>query len=189
MENKHQEYAPLLAQLSTQLNDLSARCKKLDQTVKQTENQCFVFDRHLFSTTSLTLIGYIEQIDSTLTSLQNAITNNRPEILINHECERYVGQFQVLLKLVQGLEKGDAALLYKSYSSPKEQIFQQLQKQYQYEHRLLDMIAEQEERLPTSPEKDRPYIKEKVVALKLRYQKCNTYTQKLEFKLEDIQDE
>ena len=189
MKNKRQEYAPLLAQLGTQLDDLRGRCKNLDQTVKQTENQCFVFDLHLFSKRCLTLTGYIEQIDSTLTSLQNAITNNRPDILIKHECERYIGQFQVLVKLVQGLEKGEAKLLYKSYSSPKEQIFQQLQKQYQYEHRLLDMIAEQEELLPNSHEKDRSYLKEKVAALKVRYQKCNTYTQKLEFKLEDIQDE
>ena len=125
----------------------------------------------------------------TFNSLQEAIKKQLPEPLIKHECEHFVGQFQVLLQLVQGLERGEADLLYKSYSSPKEQIYQQLQKQYQYEHRLLNMISEQEEILANSGSQEKSYIKEKIEALKIRYQKCNTFTQKLEFKLEDIKDE
>jgi primosomal replication protein N'' len=179
----------LLKQLKSQLDDLSDRCIKLDASVKQSENHCFVFEVHLFPKRHLTLAGYIEHIKKTFNSLQEAIIKQLPELLIKHECELFVSQFQVLLKLVQGLEKGNAKLLYKSYSSLKEQIYQQLKKQYQYEHRLLNMISEQEELLQSSAVQNSAYIKEKIAALKIRYQKCNTYTQKLEFQLEEIQDE
>ena len=189
MQNEMQAYHQLLKKLEDQLDDLSRRCVQLDSSIKQTENHCFVFEIHLFSKRSLSLGGYIEQITKTFSSLQDAIKKQLPEPLIKHECELFVGQFQVLLKLVQGLEKGEAELLYKSYSSPKEQIYQHLQKQYQYEHRLLNMISEQEELLTNSNSQQRSYIKEKIAALKIRYQKCNTFTQKLEFKLEDISDE
>ncbi len=182
-------YHLLLKQLKDQLCDLSKRCVKLDSKIKQTENHCFVFEIHLFSKRSLSLAGYIKQMEKTFNSLQDAINKELPEVLIKHECELFVGQFHVLLQLVQGLEKGEADLLYKSYSSPKEQIYQQLQKQYQYEHRLLNMISEQEEILAGSESAQKSYIKEKIEALKIRYQKCNTFTQKLEFKLEDIKDE
>ena len=182
-------YRSLLDKLETQLLDLKARCVQLDNTIKQTENQCFVFEVHLFPKRSLTLSGYIEQVEKTYRSLCDAINKQRQNVLIKHECERFIGQFQVLLKLVQGLENGDAKLLYKSYSSLKEQIFQRLQKQYDYEHRLLNMISEQEDLLLNSLLKDKAYIKEKIAALKVRYQKCNTFTQKLEFQLEEIQDD
>jgi len=182
-------YRSLLDKLEAQLLDLKARCVQLDNTIKQTENQCFVFEVHLFPKRCLTLSGYIEQVEKTYRSLCDAINKQRQNVLIKHECERFIGQFQVLLKLVQGLENGDAKLLYKSYSSLKEQIFQRLQKQYDYEHRLLNMISEQEDLLLNSLLKDKAYIKEKIAALKVRYQKCNTFTQKLEFQLEEIQDD
>ena len=182
-------YTQLVAQLRTQLNELSLRCQQLDNTIKQTENHCFVFEVHIFSKRSLSLTGYIEQMQQTLNSLQEAINKQLPELLIQHECELFISQFHVLLKLVQGLEKGQATRLYKSYSVPKEQIFQQLQKQYQYEHRLLEMISEQEEILARGDTGQNSYIKEKIAALKIRYQKCNTFTQKLEFKLEENKDD
>ena len=188
-QNDMHSYHALLKQLKKQLDDLSQRCRKLDATIKQTENHCFVFEVHLFQKRSLSLGGYIEQISRTLHSLQEAISKKLPESLIKYECELLIGQFQVLLKLVQGLERGEAELLYKSYSSPKEQIYQHLQKQYEYEQRLLTMIAEQEELLLNSGGANRSYIKEKIAALKVRYQKCNAFTQKLEFKLEEISDE
>lgn len=187
--SEQRAYRALLDKLQVQLEDLSRRCTKLDQSVKQTENQCFVFEVHLFPKRCLRLSGYIDQIKQTYHSVTNAIEKQLPEALIKHECERFVEQFQVLLKLVQGLEKGDAKLLYKSYSSLKEQIFQQLQKQYDYEHRLLNMISEQEDLLTTTNVSNKAYIKEKIAALKVRYQKCNTFTQKLEFQLEEIQDD
>ena len=179
----------LLKQLSDQLNDLSERCIKLDASTKQSENHCFVFAVHLFPKRYLTLGGYIDHIKNTFNSLKKTIVKQRSELLIKHECELFLKQFQVLLKLVQGLEKGNAKLLYKSYSSLKEEIYQHLQKQYQYEHRLLNMISEQEELLQGNAVQNGAYIKEKIAALKVRYQKCNTFTQKLEFQLEDIQDE
>ena len=179
----------LLKKLSDQLDDLSERCIKLDASTKQSENHCFVFAVHLFPKRYLTLGGYIDHIKNTLNSLRETILKKRPELLIKHECELFVNQFQVLLKLVQGLEKGNAKLLYKSYSSLKEEIYQHLQKQYQYEHRLLNMISEQEELLQSNTAENSAYIKEKIAALKVRYQKCNTFTQKLEFQLEEIQDE
>ncbi|WP_028862908.1 primosomal replication protein [Psychromonas aquimarina] len=178
-----------LQQLQEQLTDLSSRCTKLDAVIQQTENRCFVFEVHLFGKRCLTLCGYIEQINNTFSSLENAVCKNRPEILIKHECEQFIAQYHALQQLVQGLEKGEAELLYKSYSSPKEKIYQQLQKQAQYEHRLLNMIAEQEELLITSSYAQKAYIKEKIEALKIRYQKCNAFTQKLEFQLEEISDE
>lgn len=189
MNNEANPYRPLLTQLRTQLDELEVRCKQLDLSIKQAENQCFVFEVHLFPKRCLNLAGYIDQISETYDSLQKAITTQAMEQLIKIECERFINQFKVLLNLVQGLEKGEAKLLYKSYSSQKEQIFQKLQKQYDYEHRLLNMISEQEDLLITINNSEKAYIKEKIDALKVRYQKCNTFTQKLEFQLEEIQDE
>ena len=178
-----------IAQLKEQVSALKIRCTKIDSELKQTENRCFVFEAHQFPKRSLTLLGYLHQIEKTLNSLQNSINKNRQDLLIKIECEQFVTQFQLLLQLVQSVEKGKAALLYKSYSSPKEKIFQQLQKQSEYEHRLLAMISEQEEKLADDPSCDRVYVKEKIEALKVRFHKCNSFTQKLEFQLEDINDE
>ena len=178
-----------IKQLQQQLDNLSIRCKLLDAKIKQTENKCFVFEAHIFKQRSLTLCGYSKQTDDTLKSLSSALDKYLPEALISFECELFVNQFQVLHQLVQSLEKGDAEILYKSYSSIKENIYQHLQKQYRYEERLLTMVAEQEEALIVAQDQQKAYIKEKIAALKVRYQKCNTYTQKLEFKLEDISDD
>lgn len=187
--HKNSEFSTLLYKLKAPLDDLNARCSQLDASIEQTENHCFVFEIHLFSKRSLSLTGYFAQINNTYLSLQEAVEKKLPESLIKHESNRLIAQFQVLQKLVQGLEKGKAKLLYRSYSFPKEQIYQQLKKQSEYEHRLLAMISEQEELLVNCEPKARIYIKEKIAALKVRYQKCNAFTQKLEFKLEEIKDE
>ncbi len=176
-------------QLRQQLDELKIRCIELDEKFQQSENRCFVFEVHIFPKRSLTLYGYIEQIENTLQALQNALDKKLPEALVAFECELFVSQFQLLLQLVQKLEKGEADLLYKSFSSLKENIYQQLQKQYHYEERLLNMIGEQEELLTGAPLEQKTTIKDKIAALKIRYQKCNAYTQKLEFKLEEISDE
>lgn len=183
------EYKQLLQALQNQIDELSLRCKALDQTVKQTENNNFVFEIHIFSKRSLTLSGYIQQLQQTYNYLQDVIIKHLPDALIKLECEHFIEQYHVLFKLVQGLEKGEAKLLYHSYSKPKEQIYQHLQKQYQYEHRLIAMISEQEELLTLTGRGNRSYIKEKIAALKIRYEKCNSFTQKLEFKLDEIKDE
>ena len=178
-----------IRQLQAQLNTLKLRCIKIDSEIKQTENRCFVFEAHQFPKRSLTLLGYLTQIEKTLSSLESCINKKRSELLIKIECEQFVVQFQLLLQLVQSVDKGKASLLYKSYSSPKEKIFQQLKKQSEYEHRLIAMISEQEELLADDNGCDRAYTKEKIEALKVRFQKCNSFTQKLEFQLEEIDDE
>lgn len=178
-----------IEQLNKQLNELSKRCKVLDGSIRQTENKCFVFEVHIFPKRCLTLSGYIQQIEHTAQSLKNTLDKNLPEALIAFECKLFIDQFQVLLQLVQSLEKGEAEILYKSYSSIKENIYQQLQKQYHYEERLLNMIAVQEELIINSNHPQISDIKEKIEILKGRYQKCNSYTQMLEFKLQDISDE
>ncbi|MFT6142027.1 MAG: hypothetical protein ACI892_001568 [Marinobacter maritimus] len=178
-----------IEQLNKQLSALSKRCKILDESIKQTENKCFVFEVHIFPKRCLSLLGYTRQIEHTAQSLQNALDKNLPEALIAFECTLFIDQFQVLLQLVQSLEKGEADILYKSYSSVKENIYQQLQKQYHYEERLLNMIAEQEELITHSNAPQKIDIKEKIEVLKERYQKCTSYTQMLEFKFQDSSDE
>lgn len=177
------------AQLEQQLKQLSERSKVLDESIQQTENKCFVFEVHVFPQRCLTLYGYIVQLQNTLQSLQHALDKKLPDALVEFKCDLFVNQFQVLLQLVQSLEKGQAEILYKSYSSIKENIYQHLQKQYHYEQRLLNMTAQQEELMVGSDAQQKIVIKEKIEVLKVRYQKCNTYTQKLEFKLQDISDE
>lgn len=178
-----------IKQLEVQLGALKERCIQIDSELKQTENRCFVFEAHQFSKRSLTLMGYLNQIEKTLSSLKTSVDKKRPDLLIKIECEQFVTQFQLLLQLVQSIENGKASVLYKSYSSPKEKIFQQLKKQSEYEHRLLAMISEQEEILADDESCDRSYTKEKIEALKVRFHKCNSFTQKLEFQLEEINDE
>ncbi|WP_413699217.1 primosomal replication protein PriC [Psychromonas sp. KJ10-10] len=175
--------------LRVQLNSLKSRCIKIDSELKQTENRCFMFEAHQFPKQSLTLNGYTVQIESTLQSLQKCIESNRSELLIKIECEQFITQFQLLLQLVQSIESGKASVFYKSFSSQKEKIFQQLKKQSEYEHRLLTMISEQEEILANNEDCHRPTVKEKIQALKIRFEKCNNFTQKLEFQLEELKDE
>jgi primosomal protein N'' len=178
-----------IKQLSKQLYALKIRCNKIDSEITQTENHYFMFEAHQFPKRSLTLIGYLTQIEKTLKSLEGCVNKKRAELLIKIECDQFIIQFQLLFQLVQSIEKGKASLLYKSYSSQKEKIFQQLKKQSEYEHRLLSMISEQEEILADDKDCDRAYTKEKIEALKIRFQKCNSFTQKLEFQLEEIDDE
>ncbi|AGH81246.1 primosomal replication protein N'' [Psychromonas sp. CNPT3] len=189
MASINKSYQTLLSQLQQQLLQLSQRCKPLDAHLKQTENHYFAFEVHMFSKKSLTLMGYIKQIQTTLKNLNLIINKHLPDSLINIECERFIAQYQLLLQLVICIEKGEEKKLYHSYSNPKEKIYQQLKKQYDYEQRLLNMIAEQEEKLATSPAFDAPEIRYKIDALKVRYQKCNAFTQNLEFKLEAMQNE
>lgn len=181
--NKNDE--ALLLQLKKQLSDLTARCTLLDNSIEQTENHCFVFEVHIFNKRCLSLSGYSQQMQHTFDSLQKSISLFQDKKLIKIECELFVKQYQLMLQLVQGLERGEAKQLYKSYSEPKEKIYQQLQKQYQYEARLIDMIAVQEELLQNSERTTHSYIKEKIDALKIRYEKCNRFTQKLEFQIEE----
>ncbi len=176
-------------QLKVQLDALQARCTQIDSEIKQTENRHFSFEAHQFPTASLTLMGYLKQIEQTLNSLQTSINKKRSELLIKIECDQFVIQFQLLLQLVQAIENGNASSLYNTYSSPKEKIYQQLKKQSEYEHRLLAMIAEQEELLINDQCADTAYIKEKLAALKVRFHKCNSFTQKLEFQLEELDNE
>ena len=183
------KYQSLLDQLKTALDDLHVRCCQLDKTTKQTENRHFAFEVHIFNKQSLSLQGYFDQLEKTYHSLSETIEKKMSEDIIKHESELLVAQFQLLLQLVNGLEKGDATVLYQSYSPIKEKIYQHLKKQYQYEKRLIAMISEQEELIKTQFGDQLIYAKEKLEALKVRFQKCNTFTQKLEFQLEDLDDE
>ena len=183
------KYQSLLEQLKIALNDLQFRCSQLDKTTKQTENHYFAFDVHIFHKQSLSLQGYFEQVEKTYFSLSETIEKKMSEDVIKHESELLVSQFQLLLQLVNGLEKGDATVLYQSYSPVKEKIYQHLKKQYQYEKRLITMIGEQEELLKAQFGEQLIYAKERLEALKVRFQKCNTFTQKLEFQLESLEDE
>ena len=183
------KYQPQLNQLKTALDDLQLRCTHLDKTVKQTENHYFAFEVHIFNKQSLSLQGYFDQIEKTYQSLSETINKKMEEAIIKHESELLIAQFQLLLQLVNGLEKGDATVLYQSYSPVKEKIYQHLKKQHQYEKRLITMISEQEELIKQEFGEQLIYAKERLEALKVRFQKCNTFTQKLEFQLEAMEDE
>ncbi|WP_094751991.1 primosomal replication protein [Psychromonas sp. CD1] len=185
--NKNQQ--TLLTQLEQQLSQLAQRCQPLDAKIKQTENHYFAFEVHVFNKASLTLQGYIKQMQSTLVNLDDIINKSLPETLINIECARFIEQYQLLLQLVICIEKGEEKKLYKSYSTPKEKLYQQLKKQHHYEKRLLTMIAEQEEALAMQVKSETYALKYKIDALKIRYEKCNTFTQHLEFKIEAMFDE
>ncbi|MCK5820097.1 MAG: primosomal replication protein [Psychromonas sp.] len=182
-------YQPLLDQLKKPLHDLQLRCTQLDKTVKQTENHFFAFGVHHFNKQSLTLQGYFQQVDKTYQSFVSCVQKKMNDATIKYESERFISQFKMLLQLIKELEKGNATVLYQSYSPIKEKIYQQLHKQYQYEHRLIAMRAEQEELIIQQFGDKLIYTKEKIQALKIRLQKCNTFTQKLEFQLEALNDE
>lgn len=182
-------FSKQLKHLQLQLTQLTTSCELWDQKIKQTENRCFKFEQHVFMENSLTLVGFAAQIQSTLNSVDNSILKKLPNELIEHECMLFSTQFNALYKLVQGLEKGKADVLFKTYSNQKERIFQHLQKQYSYENRLLNMISIEEELLLNAPKNKDFHYRERIDALKIRYQKCNTFTQKLEFQLEADIDE
>ena len=183
------KYQPLLDQLKTPLADLQSRCTQLDTTVQQTENHFFDFEVHLFNKQSLTLQGYFQQVDKTYQSFVSCVQKKMNDKIIIHESELLIAQFQLLLQLVRDLEQGKAPFLYQSYSQIKEKIYQHLRKQYTYEKRLIAMRAEQEELITEHCGDELIYTKEKIQALKIRLQKCNTFTQKLEFQLEALNNE
>jgi len=178
-----------LAQLSTQLSEIKNRCEVLDKSIKQSENHHFAFDNHIFQQRCLRLMGYYDQVKSTISQIESALNNKMDSTIIEYECGLFVEQFQLLLGLINALEKGDANKLYHSYSPVKEQLYQKLQQQYKYEKRLLEMIAIEEEKMKGLYAEARIYCQEKIEALKIRFQKCNSYTQKIEFQFEDLNDE
>lgn len=175
--------------LSEQLATLTTRCQQWDQKIKLTENKAFRFEVHLFAQGSLSLLGYCKQIQTTLDQLTYVITHNMGTLIINYECEKFVNQFSALLKIVNHLDKGNADILYKRYSSQQEEVYQHLQRQYEYEKRLLKMIDEENTLYQQASGDDKINHKIRVSALKERYQKCNEYTQSLEFKMEALDND
>ncbi|MEJ6077772.1 primosomal replication protein [Vibrio sp. 1-Bac 57] len=179
-----------LSALSDQLATLSSRCQQWDAQITLTENKSFRFEVHLFTTSSLTLSGYCQQIQNTFDHLSYVINKNMDTVIINYECERFVNQFSALLNIVNQLDAGKAEGLYKRYSTQQEKVYQQLQRQYQYEKRLLAMINEENSLYQQAVVSCNKEIhKSRVSALKERYQKCNEFTQALEFKMEALDND
>jgi primosomal replication protein N'' len=178
-----------LAALSQQLMTLSKRCQEWDSKITLNENKLFRFEVHLFHTTSLTLTGYCKQIQSTFNHLQHVITKSMGSTIINYECERFVNQFSALLNIVNQLDAGKAEGLYKRYSTQQETVYQQLQRQYQYEKRLIKMIDEEIALYQQASGTHKEIHKTRISTLKERYQKCNEFTQSLEFKMEALNND
>lgn len=183
LDSKH------LQALTEQLVTLTARCQDWDNKIRLTENKSFRFEVHLFNKSSLTLSGYCEQVQSTLSHLTYVTTKNMDAVIINYECEKFINQFSALLNIVNQLDAGKAEVLYKRYSTEQEKVYQHLQRQYQYEKRLLVMIDEENVIYQQANRADKAHHKARVSALKERYQKCNEYTQSLEFKMEGLDND
>jgi len=175
--------------LNEQLTTLTKRCEAWDKQITLSENKAFRFEVHLFQKSSLTLLGYCQQIQSTLAQLNYAVKRDMDKLIINHECESFVNQFSAILNIVNHLDEGNAEVLYKRYSSQQEVVYQHLQRQYEYEKRLLAMIDEENTRYQKATQENKLNHKLRVNALKERYQKCNEYTQSLEFKMEALNNE
>jgi len=175
--------------LSDQLNALIIRCQQWDNKIKLNENKAFRFEVHLFAQSSLSLSGYCQQIQTTLDQLTYVITHDMGSLIINYECEKFINQFSALIKIVNHLDKGNADILYKRYSTQQEEVYQHLQRQYEYEKRLLKMIDEENTLYQQASAEDKINYKIRVSALKERYQKCNEYTQSLEFKMEALDND
>jgi len=178
-----------LAALDNQLKALHLRCQEWDRKITLTENKSFKFEVHLFKQSSLTLTGYSEQLSNTLTHLRYVISNNMGETIINYECEQFVNQFSALLNIVNQLDAGKAEGLYKRYSTQQEKVYQQLQRQYQYEKRLLTMIDEENTLYEAAALAHKEIHRSRVNVLKERYQKCNEFTQSLEFKMDALDND
>jgi primosomal replication protein N'' len=175
--------------LSEQLKTLTTRCQQWDKKIKLTDNKAFRFEVHLFSKASLTLEGYSEQIQKTLSQLKYVLDKKMGNVIINYECDKFINQFSALFKIINHLDAGKAEILYKRYSAQQEEVYQQLQRQYEYEKRLLTMIDEENSLYQQAIGDDKINHKIRVSALKERYQKCNEYTQVLEFKMEGLNNE
>ncbi|TEW56081.1 primosomal protein [Psychromonas sp. RZ22] len=175
--------------LSEQLDALTVRCQQWDQKITLTENKSFRFEVHLFTTSSLTLSGYCQQIHHTFAHLKHVTSKNMDNVIVQYECERFINQFSALLNIVNQLDAGKAEGLYKRYSTQQEKVYQQLQRQYQYEQRLLTMISEENILYQNATTMNKSTHKARISALKKRYQKCNEFTQSLEFKMEALDND
>jgi primosomal replication protein N'' len=178
-----------LEALALQLSILSERCQQWDTKITLNENKLFRFEVHLFHSSSLTLSGYCAQIQSTFDHLSYVINKAMGNTIINYECERFVNQFSALLNIVNQLDAGKAEGLYKRYSTQQENVYQQLQRQYQYEKRLIKMIDEEIALYQQAQSPHKEVHKTRISTLKERYQKCNEFTQSLEFKMEALNND
>ena len=111
-----------LSALSEQLATLSLRCREWDNKITLSENKSFRFEVHLFNTSSLTLSGYCQQIQTTFEHLKHVITKEMGNTIINYECEKFINQFSALLNIVNQLDAGKAEGLYKRYSTQQEKV-------------------------------------------------------------------
>ncbi|MEL0628900.1 primosomal replication protein [Psychromonas aquatilis] len=178
-----------LATLSTQLKLLNTRCLEWDKKLTLNDNKSFRFEAHLFAISSLTLTGYFEQLAATFSHLEYVINKSMGKTIINYECEKFVNQFSALLNIVNQLDAGKAEGLYKRYSTQQEKVYQQLQRQYDYEKRLLSMIDAEIDLYENAQGEQKLHHKMRITALKERYQKCNEFTQSLEFKMEGLDND
>lgn len=178
-----------LTALSEQLTVLNKRCIEWDKKLTLNENKSFRFEARLFATSSLTLSGYYDQLQGTFSHLEYVINKSMGNRIINYECEKFVNQFSALLNIVNQLDAGKAEGLYKRYSTQQEKVYQQLQRQYDYEKRLLSMIDTEINLYQDAADDQKIHHKMRVTALKDRYQKCNEFTQHLEFKMEGLDND
>ncbi len=169
-----------LTQLENRITQLKQDCIALDQRFPAEIAKGFSFNRSLFPKKGDSLICYLQQIEHSFATLQEAINRKCPNDLIGGKCQKLTDQFSALFQLVNQLKQGKPELFIYQPSREAQSLYNKLKQQYEYEGRLDAMVEAAREDLKQAHPAQHHEVKAKLDALKERLQRCQNATRVVE---------
>ncbi|MFO6421989.1 primosomal replication protein PriC [Motilimonas sp. KMU-193] len=176
-----------ISQLMQRINQLKQQCEHLDNRLTAKQREHFHFNKNLFAKPEKSLTGYCLQVEKKIIDLQQAIENKVSSQLINHRCEALTDQFSALLKLVSQAEQGNGHIFSHHPSQQEKQLYQKLQKQYEYERRLEQMIAHSKQQAAQLYGNDKRQAQIATQTLEERLARCKSATFEVELAVREFE--
>ncbi|MCE2573232.1 primosomal replication protein PriC [Motilimonas eburnea] len=176
-----------LTQLVVRINELKGQCERLDNQLSAQQREHFHFNKNLFAKPEKSLTGYCLQVEKKLADLQHAIDSQVSSQLINHRCEALTDQFAALLKLVNQAQQGNGHIFSHHPSHQEKQLYQKLQKQYEYERRLEQMIAHSKQQAAQLYGNDKRQAQIATQTLEERLARCKSATFEVELAVREFE--
>ncbi|MCE0556369.1 MULTISPECIES: primosomal replication protein PriC [unclassified Motilimonas] len=176
-----------ISQLSARLAQLTQQCQTLDNQLTAQQRENFHFNKSLFAKPEKSLTGYCNQVGQRLKDLEQALTEGVSNQLIAHRCEALADQFAGLLKLVAQAQKGNGQLFSHHPAPEEKKLYQKLQKQYEYERRLEQMLAHSKQQGARLIGAEKRSAQQATKTLEERLERCKTATFAVELAIREFE--
>ena len=176
-----------ISQLSTRLAQLTQQCQTLDNQLTAQQREHFHFNKSLFSKQEKSLTGYCEQVGQRIKDLEHSLSIGVSKQLIEHRCGALADQFAALLKLVAQAQKGNSQLFSHHPAPEEKKLYQKLQKQYEYERRLEQMLVHSKQQVARLSGVERSNAIKATKTLEERLDRCKSATFAVELAVREFE--